>query len=82
MDLSEYRTVWVFGIQMVSHLIGGPFKYWTSRTIIRLFSVQFSDHHLNTRMVRYSDGDCTLNEDKTMVLDPSAEPKAPFVSFT
>ena len=63
---------------------GGPFKYWTSRTILRLFisPVFRSPIEYRTRLVRYSDGDCTLNEDKTMVLDPSAESKALLISFT
>ena len=52
--------------------LGGPFEYRTFCTINRLFSVQFSDHHLNTgpfdnqtqiyhsniRLVQYSDGYC------------------------
>ena len=52
--------------------LGGPFKYRTFWTINRLFSVRFSDHHLNTwpfdnrtqmyhlntRLVQYSDGYC------------------------
>ena len=52
--------------------LGGPFKYQTFWTINRLFSVRFSDHHLNTgpfdnwtliyhlntRLVSYSDGYC------------------------
>ena len=63
----EHRTVWVSG-----------FKYRTFWTLNRLFSVRFSDHHLNTgpfdnqtqiyhlntRLVRYSDGYCFLVLDK------------------
>ena len=52
--------------------LGGPFQCRTFRTVNRLFSVRFSDHHsntwpfdnrtqilhLNTRLARYSDGYC------------------------
>ena len=57
---------------------GGPLEYRTFWTIIRLFSVQFSDHHSttgpfdnrtqiyhsNTRLVWYSDGYCKLKNPK------------------
>ena len=57
--------------------LGGPFKYRTFWTINWLFSVRFSDHHLNTepfdnrtqiyhlntRLVQFSDGYSTLSRE-------------------
>ena len=67
---SEYQTVWVPGIQMIVTWFGRPFEYQTFWTINRLLLVWFWDHHLNTKpfdnqtqiyhlntiLVRYSDG--------------------------
>ena len=67
-DSSEYRTVWVSGIHMVSCDLADHLNTGHKQA----FSVRFSDHHwnsgpfdnqtqiyhLNTRLVRYSDGYC------------------------
>ena len=49
---TEHLNTGTIGVRYSNGIVtylGGPFKYQTFWTIKRLCSVEFSDHHLNTR---------------------------------